>query len=190
MFPLLHTSMRRSKTFAFAGLLSLRCRILPVMLFVLTSVLRAQQSPSAAMQPPAGSNWEHVKALPPNTKVHVTTDHGGKTCRIFAVSDETLTCAKGSQAGAALQRTGIKHIKLTHYVRSALVGAGIGGGIGALAGGIAARGNGCKAGQTFCFDIVTGTDVAVIFGVGAAVVGSVVGGTTDLARGSSIYVRP
>jgi hypothetical protein len=161
-----------------------------LILFALPSALHAQQTAPSVPQPRAGSNWERVKVLSPNTKLHITTDHGGKTCRIFAISDDTLTCAKGSKAGAVLQRSEIKHIKLTHYVRSALVGAGISAGIGAIAGGIEGSGNECKAGQTFCFNIFTGTDVAVIFGVGAGVVGTVVGGTTDLARGSSIYVRP
>jgi len=181
---------RRSRPFASASLLSLRCRILPLILFALSCMLRAQQVPSAT-QPPAGSNWEHVKALPANTKVHITTDHGGKTCRIFAVTDDTLTCAKGGNtAGVELQRVEIRHIKLAHTLRSTLVGAGIGGGIGAAAGGVAGRGNGCQSAQSFCLNIVSGADVAAIGGVAGAVLGSVVGGTTDFARGSSIYTRP
>jgi hypothetical protein len=157
------------------------------------SALYAQQTPPAATQPTAGGNWERVKKLPALTKVHLTTEHGGKTCRIFAVTDDTLTCAKGgNSAGAVLQRTEIKRIKLTHYGRSTLVGAGIGGGIGAVAGAIGGRSKPCPTGQTFCLNGlgIGAGGVAAIFGVAGAVAGSVVGGTTDLARGSSIYTRP
>ena len=169
-------------------------RSLPALALVLfASALHAQQTPPSTTQAIAGSNWERVKALPADTGVHVTTDHGGKTCHIFAVTDDTLTCAKGSNAaGAVLQRTEIKHIKLTHYVRSALVGAGIGGGIGATVGAIAGRTKPCPAGGGFCLNGIglgPGT-VALVFGVGSAVLGSVAGGATDLARGSSIYTRP
>lgn len=154
--------------------------------------LRAQSTPPAAPQPQAGANWERVKALPPNTRLHVTTDHGGKSCRIFAVADDTLTCANGKSSGAVLQRAEIKHIKLTHYVRSTLVGAAIGGGIGATSGAIAGRSKPCSNSQTFCLNgIGIGSGgVAAIFGVAAGVVGGAVGGATDLARGSSIYTRP
>jgi len=193
MLILPRTFPRRSRPFASVSLLSLRYHILPLVLFALSSMLRAQPTPPAAMQPPAGGNWERVKALPAGTKLHITTDHGGKTCRVFAVTDETLTCAKGgNKAGAVLQRTEIKHIKLTRYVRSALVGAGIGGGIGAISGAIAGRGSSNPCAAAICIsDIGSGPgSIAEIFGISAGVVGSVVGGTTDFARGSSIYTRP
>jgi hypothetical protein len=145
------------------------------------------------MQSPAGSNWGHVKALPPLTKVHITTDHGGKTCRIFAVSDDSLTCAKRSNnAGAELQRAEIKHIKLAHAVRSTLVGGAIGFGVGATAGAIGGRTKPCPTGQAFCLSGlgIGGGDVAAIGGIAGGLLGSIVGGTTDFARGSSIYTRP
>lgn len=193
MFTLSRASMMPTVPSASAILLSLRCRIPALILFVLSTVLRAQQAVPIAMQPPAGGNWAHVKALPANTKVHIATDHGGKTCRIFAVSDETLTCAKADQAGLVLQRAEIKHIKLTHYGRSALVGAAIGGGIGATAGAVSGRSKPCTPSpQSFCLgNIGIGAGgVAAIFGVAGGVVGGVVGGATDMTRGSSIYVRP
>jgi hypothetical protein len=185
--------MRGLKPIVSAFLLSTRCRIPAVVLFLLSSVLRAQQTATPAMQPPSGSNWAHVKALPANTKVHIATDHGGKTCRIFAVSEETLTCAKGEQAGLVLQRAEIKHIKLTHHGRSALVGAAIGGGIGATAGAASGGSKPCTPSpQSFCLgNIGIGAGgVAAIFGVAGGVVGGAVGGATDMTRGSSIYVRP
>jgi hypothetical protein len=153
----------------------------------------AQQPPAPPTQPPAGSNWQNVKVLPVRTRVHITLDHGGQTCRLFSVTDDAFTCeAAPGRAGRVIQRPEIKHIKLTHYGRSALVGAGVGGAIGAISGAIAGRAKPCPTGQTLCFNgIGVGAGgVAAIFGVGAGVVGSVVGGATDFTRGSSIYVRP
>ncbi len=192
MFTLRSTSVTPSIPFATALLLSLRCRIPTLVLFVLCSMLRAQQTAPPAALPPAGSNWAHVKALPPETRVHITTDHGGKTCRIFAVSDDALTCAKGGNtAGAVLQRQEIKYIKLAHYLRSTLVGAGIGGGAGAIAGGISGRSGPCNSSRDFCFGSIIGVGgaAAIVGGAGAAV-GGLIGGATDMTRGSSIYVRP
>lgn len=152
-----------------------------VFVLALTPVLQAQQ-------PAAGGNWERVKSLPTRTKLHITTDHGGKTCRVFAITDDALTCAKfGGTTGTVLQRSEIKHIKLTHALRSTLVGAGIGGGLGATIGGIAGHTAPCTG---FCFNIIDGKTLALITGVTFGVVGGVVGVATDFARGSSIYTRP
>ena len=172
------------------------CRFVSAFAFIFITfsiAVHAQQIPGAAPIPDAGSNWSRVKALPVNTRLHVSTDHGGKSCRVFAVTDDALTCATHSNvAGAVLQRPGIKRIKLTHYLRSSLVGAGIGAGSGAITGGVLGRSKPCPAGQGLCFNGI-GVDaggVAAIFGVGGAVLGSVVGGLTDMARGSAIYTRP
>ena len=155
------------------------------------SALHAQAS-SARAEPATGSNWSRVQALPPGAKLHITMDHGGKTCRVFAVSDDALTCSTGDGAGAVLQRADIRHIRLAHYGRSALVGAGIGGGIGAISGAIGGRVKPCPAGQTLCLNgIGIGAGgVAAIFGVGGAALGGLIGGVTDMTRGSAIYTRP
>jgi hypothetical protein len=169
-----------------------RLRIFAAVFLAFSTAAQCQQASPDITPPKAGSNWGSVKALPATTKVHITMNHGGRTCRIFAVTDDTLTCAKGNGAGPVLQRAEIKHIKLAHYVRSTLVGAGIGGGAGAIAGGIGGRTKPCPPGNGFCLNgIGLGAGaVALVFGVvGAAVVG-VVGGVTDMARGSSIYTRP
>ena len=153
-----------------------------------TATSLAQQAPAAASQPKAGGNWQSVQALPARTKVHITADHGGQTCRVFSVTDDALTCEAGrGKAGKVIQRPEIRHIKLAHYGRSTLVGAGIGGGVGAVSGAIAGRRPACTG---FCFDILGPGAVAAIFGVVGGVVGAVAGGTTDMARGSSIYTRP
>ena len=164
----------------------------PLLFPLLTSILLASSSALQAQQAPAGSNWDRVKALPVNTRLHVTTDHGGQTCRIFAVTDDALTCSQGSHtAGPVLQRAEIKHIKLTHYGRSTLVGAAVGGGIGATAGAIAGKTKPCTPGQLCLNGIGIGAGgVAAVFGVGAGILGAAVGGLTDITRGSSIYIRP
>jgi hypothetical protein len=162
------------------------------LLCIFSSTLYGQPTPLSDPVRNASSNWERVKALSLKTGVHITTDHGGQSCHILAVDDDSLTCAKGGKAGAILQRLEIKHIKLTHYVRSTLVGAAIGGGIGATAGAIGGRTKPCPAGQGLCLNgIGIGAGgVAVIFGVAGGIVGSIVGATTDLSRGSPIYIRP
>ena len=162
--------------------------ILPSLVALLAlSSSQAQPMPPVP-QPPAGSNWSRVQALPPHTGLHLTTDHGGHGCHVFAVSDDSLTCEGGGRkAGRVFQKAEIQHIKLTHYVRSTLVGAGVGGGIGAIAGAIGGRTPPCTG---FCFNILGPGAVAAIVGTAGAVVGAAVGGPTDFARGSSIYVRP
>jgi len=148
-----------------------------------------QGAAAPASTPLAGSNWARVQALPPHTGVHLTTDHGGHTCHVYTVTDDSLTCeAGGRKAGRVFQRGEIRHIKLTHYVRSTLAGAGLGFGLGAIAGGITGEKESCKSKP--CFDIVGPGAVAVVFGVGSMLVGAAIGGPTDFARGSSIYVRP
>ena len=110
----------------------LRSPICAMLLCTGTGLCAQQPTPS-----PASSNWAVVQALAPKTKVHITTDHGGHTCRIFAVTADALTC--DSDKGRVIQRAEIQHIKLTHYGRATLVGTVLGGGIGAIAGGISGR---------------------------------------------------
>ena len=174
----------------------LSCRPVLLLAFVLLtchSALLSQQITKDALKPNVGSNWERVKVLPVATTLHVKTDHGNKSCRVFAVTDEALTCAKHSnKAGTVLQRTEIRQIKLTRYVRSTLIGAGVGGGIGAIAGAAALKNEPCPPAQGFCLnDVGPGAGGgAAIAGVAGALLGGVVSGGPDLARGSAIYTRP
>ena len=168
---------------------TLRLRAAFAFLVVLSGSIAVRAQPST--QPVSRGNWARVQALRANTKVHVAMDHGSKNCRVFAVDDNALTCKGGEGAGAVLARADIKHISVVHVGRSALVGAGVGGGIGALSGAIAGKSKPCPTGQGFCLNgIVSAGDVAAIFGVGGAVLGSIVGGLTDMTRGGAIYTRP
>ena len=98
----------------------------------------------AALSPPAGSNWQHVQALPMGTYIHVSYLQGkARTrrlpCTLKAIDADTLTCIRDTGVGSkevVFQRPEITAIKLAHRGRSALAGAGIGAGAGALVGGI------------------------------------------------------
>lgn len=74
------------------------------------------QLPGKAAKPRAGSNWERVQALPVGTMLHVTTDQRTKSCRIFAVTNEALTCAGRNATSAEWLRHEIKQLTLTHHV--------------------------------------------------------------------------
>ncbi|WP_263373792.1 hypothetical protein [Granulicella aggregans] len=80
---------------------------------------------SALAQAPAGSNWDHLKALPAQTRIHVSADKGGATCKLLSVDDATLVCGKHT-----FQRANVKSVKLTRYGISTAIGAGIGAGVG------------------------------------------------------------
>ena len=143
----------------------------------------AAQAQANALAPKSGedlSSWKRVQALPVRTKVHITKDHGGTTCRIFAVSEDTLTCASypGNSAGKLIQRSEVKRIKLTREGISTAAGAGSGLGAGALIG-VAETRNA----------ILRGVAVGLFAAIGAAS-GALIGGTTDFTRGPTIYVRP
>lgn len=127
------------------------------------------------------SSWKRVQSLPAKTKVHITKDHGSATCRIFAVSEDTLTCASypGNTAGKMIQRSEVKKIKLAREAVSTAAGAGIGAAGGALIG-VASTGNG---------SILRGLGIGLAALIGA-LPGALLGGTTDFTRGPTIYVRP
>jgi hypothetical protein len=131
-----------------------------------------------AQTPAAGSEWEHLKALPAGSHLHVSADHGGATCKLVSVDESTLICGKHS-----FSRPEVKKIKLTRYGTSYLVGVAIGAGAGAGVGlGISAATN----------DAFFVNDKATFAGAGAAlgaVIGLLVTGPADLLRGPTVYRR-
>jgi hypothetical protein len=129
-------------------------------------------------QSPAGSNWDHLKALPVNTKLHVSADKGGHTCRLVSVDDASLVCGTHT-----FQRADVKSVKLTRYAVSYGGGALIGAGVGAVVG------LGVSAGTD---DAFFKNDKASFAGAGAAVgvvVGALVTGPFDLFKGPTVYRR-
>jgi hypothetical protein len=153
-------------------------RVLPITLCLLTSLVQGQ---TAA----AGSNWQRVQQLPLHTKVHVSADSKSRLCSIDKVDETQLTCSAGRVVETShftFQRGEIKSIKVSHQMRSTLVGAGVGAAAGAITG-VAINGG---PNQFIHFSN------AEVGGVGAiifAVPGAFVGLMTDLTRGPTIYRR-
>jgi hypothetical protein len=99
----------------------------------------AQDGVTVAQTAPAGSNWQHVMVLPTGTYVHVDARTRHMPCTLKTIDAETLTCERDTGVGrkeVVFQRTEITAIKLARRGRSALIGASIGAGAGALGGGI------------------------------------------------------
>jgi hypothetical protein len=142
----------------------------------LTVCAAAQQAPTSRL-----SDWSRVQALRPGTAVllNATTRHGG--CTIKSVDAASLTCTSGSHPVIAVSE--ITSIKIPHRGRSALIGATIGGGIGAI-GGYAAAGPDSPG----SFNIVTRGDVAVIFAVPLAIIGGLIGVFTHFASTTLYHV--
>lgn len=108
---------------------------LPLLLLFSSSGFAQQTPPSA----PAGSNWSHVQALPPNTYLHVNAHKRHAICFLTAVREDGLSCSKDTGVGhkeLSFTRDEIATIKLARRGRSAVLGATILGGAGAIAGGI------------------------------------------------------
>ncbi|MBB5057051.1 hypothetical protein HDF16_001736 [Granulicella aggregans] len=133
---------------------------------------------SALAQAPAGSNWDYLKALPAQTKIHVSADKGGGTCKLLSVDDATLICGKHT-----FQRADVKSVKLTRYGVSTAVGAGIGAGIGV------GVGIGLAGGKDSFFGDDKGKFAAAGAGIGA-VLGGLITGPADLFRGPTVYRMP
>ena len=158
-----------------------KCRLhvthLRRLFLVFTAILFA--AAANAQAPAAGSNWDHLKALPPNTRMHVSADKGGHTCRLVSVDDASLIC--GSHTFA---RAEVKKVKLTRYGVSYAAGAGIGAGVGLGVGLGLASGT-----QDGFFKDSKGQFGGIGAGVGAAL-GALVTGPADLFRGPTVYRRP
>jgi hypothetical protein len=132
---------------------------------------------TALAQSPAGSNWDHLKALPANTKLHVSADKGGHTCRLVSVDDAALVC--GSHTFA---RAEVKSVKLTRYGVSYGVGTAIGAGAGAGIGVAVVSGD-----NLFSNDKGKAAGIGLALGAG---VGALATGPVDLFRGPTVYRRP
>ena len=133
----------------------------------------AQQptQPAAA----AGSNWQHVQALPIGASINVEAKTRSTNCYLKHV--DTLTCTHGKDV--VFQRVDILTVKIPRRGRSALIGMAIGAGAGAVLGAATGR-NG---------SFVPRGLGAVILAVPGAPIGAAVGALTDFAR-STVYKAP
>jgi len=151
--------------------------------FLLAPVFCATAQQPAPPAPPAGSNWQHVQALPVGTSINVKARKSRLNCKLKSVDDDSLTCAQAKDI--VFQRTDILTIKIPHRGRSALVGTAIGGGTGAIIGFAAGTNNNSGFfGPNFLRGAIT-----AVFGIGGGAIGAVIGGTTDFTR-STVYKAP
>lgn len=107
---------------------------LPVL--IAASLAASAQQPAAS---PEGSNWARVQALPVQTYLHVNARTRHAICYLTSVDAENLSCLKDTGVGhkaLSFQRAEITSIKLARRGRSAVLGAAILGGAGAVAGAI------------------------------------------------------
>lgn len=135
---------------------------------------------AAAQTSTPGASWDHLKALPSGTRMHVHGDRMTRTCTLDRVTDEELICSKGRVVDTAhytFPRAEVEHVKLTRYTLSTIGGLGIGAGAGAGIAGATLKSDGFKS-----------LGVAV-FGVGGAVAGALALGPTDAFRGPLVYRR-
>jgi hypothetical protein len=151
-----------------------------IALLSLTALAAFSVAASAQSSGP-NHDWNRIQQLRPLTKVHISADHGGRTCKIFSISEDSLTCEHGGKPGMVFQRSTIKSIKRTRYLLSTVVGLGVGIGVGALIGKASEHHN----------DFLDFSSLDIAFGgVIGGLAGAAVGGPTDMLRGPTLYVRP
>jgi hypothetical protein len=153
-----------------------------MLILVAIAPLHANAQAAAAL-PPAGSNWQHVQALPVGTSIQVNTSTRHTICTLTAVDADTLSCDRNFRftvQKVLFQRAEIRTVKLTRRGRSAVLGAAIGAGVGALAGSIqGARSNYFAVHGAF----------AAIYAFAGAFAGAPIGYLTDFSA-STIYRAP
>jgi hypothetical protein len=146
----------------------------------------AQQPTSTAL--PAGSNWQHVQALPVGASVQVKARKSHANCYVKSVDADTLTCA--GKKDIVFARTDVVSIRIPRRGRSTLIGLGIGAGVGA---GVGAAASGCSTAEknSFlgCFLTPTRPQGAAIGGVLFGGILAAIGAATDFAR-STVYEAP
>jgi hypothetical protein len=158
-------------------------KLLATLLALTTISATAQQAAQTPIaSPPAGSSWQKVQTLPAGTSIKVKAKTGNTNCTLKIVDAGALTCTQGKGKDIVIQQADILTIKIPHRGRSTLAGLAIGAGTGAIAG--AAAIPSCNG---IC--IVTRSDGAIVVGVFGALVGAIVGVTTDFTH-VTVYKVP
>ncbi len=148
-------------------------KILAALLAFTTLSASAQQT----VQPPAGSNWQHVQVLPVGTSLYVNAQTRHTACKLKSDDADTLTCTDAGK-DVVFQRTEIFTIKISRRGRSALIGAAPGGALLISGGiGLAVDNNSLGAGA------------AGVYGIVIALIGALIGELTDFSR-STVYKAP
>jgi hypothetical protein len=150
--------------------------------FTTLSASAQQPAQQPVPPPPAGSNWQHVQALPVGTSLYVNAKPRHTACKLKSDDADTLTCTSSGK-DVVFQRTEIVTIKISRRGRSALIAAApgaalaIGGGIGFAT---------CNEKELLgCL----GPGAAVGTGSVIALIGALTGGLTDFTR-STVYKAP
>ncbi|HEY0784421.1 MAG TPA: hypothetical protein VGD62_01035 [Acidobacteriaceae bacterium] len=156
-----------------------------VLLTLLPSLLVCLPGPGLAQQPKAGSNWQHVQALPPGTGIEVKDSSSQVRCKLTLVTEDQLTCMHGSKP-AVFARTEVRWVRVPHRERSALIGAGAGGGVLAISFFAATTNNNKDAlfGSNFLRGEATGVGA-----LAGGLIGGAIGAATDFSR-STVYKAP
>lgn len=140
-------------------------------------------APGGASAIPAGSNWQHVQALPVGTYLHVNAQKRHAVCTLTAVTETSLSCNRDTGVGTramSFDREEIRTVKLARRGRSALLGGAILGGAGAIAGGV--------QGSRSNYYAVKGA-FAMIYGFSGAFAGAPIGYLSDFSA-STVYRAP
>ena len=129
----------------------------------------------------AGSDWNHVMALPTATEIDLRTASAHVRCVLTQVTEDSLACSRGVTT-FSFQRSEVHSIKIGHRGRSALIGGAIGGG-GLGIGLFAATSS--SGDSLFGPNFLRGQATAVGLGAGA-VIGGGIGALTDFSK-STVY---
>jgi hypothetical protein len=148
----------------------------------------AQQPTQQPVSPPAGSNWQHVQALPVGASINVKARKSHAGCKLKSVDADSLTCTHGKDL--VFQRADILSVKIPRRGRSTLIAMGVGAGVGAIVG---ATTSGCSTAEKNswfgCFLTPTRPQGAAIGALVFGLIGAPVGALTDFTR-STVYTAP
>jgi hypothetical protein len=148
--------------------------IVPAILFA--PALRGIAQALTPATPPAGSNWQHVQALPQGTNIHIKAQHASASCALKSADADSLTCLHGKEI--TFQRTEIKSITISRRVLSTAIGAAAGAGVGTAIG--------AGLGPSFWANRGKGAAVGIaIF----TPIGAIIGAGTNFAQ-STVYRAP
>ena len=132
----------------------------------------------------AGSDWQHVRALPPGTSIEVRSTTVHVRCELTETTADNISCSHRKMS-ISFQQSEVQSIKITHRGRSALIGGAAVGGAAGIAGFAATTNRGDSFfGPNFLRGQVTALSIAM-----GAVVGGGVGALTDFSK-STVYKAP
>jgi hypothetical protein len=161
-------------------------------LLIVSAVLTTGCLTTQAQSPAITDTWHHLSALPPGTRLHISSDKKSRTCFFASADDQSLICSRKRSSGThyTFARSEVRTVKLTRYTLSTVAGMGIGAGAGLGIGAAVGQAASPKTDSSFDFsgigrDVITG-----IGGVVGFIAGGAIGGPADFLRGPTLYRRP